>query len=145
MNAMGGNGISMSFSELYNALQTGVVDGAENNPPTYVTHNHYQLIKYFSLTEHLIIPEILVFSRKGWEGLSKDDQALIKKFAREAQIEERELWDKMVQEALMKLKEAGVTIVADVDKPAFQASVKPVYDKYGAKHAELIKRIEAVE
>jgi tripartite ATP-independent transporter DctP family solute receptor len=144
MNAMGGNGISMSFSELYNALQTGVVDGAENNPPTFVTHNHYQLLKYFSMTEHLIIPEILVFSRKAWEGLSKDDQALIKKFAREAQTEERELWDKMVQEALTKLKEAGVTIVADVDKPAFQASVKPVYEKYGAKYGELIKRIEAV-
>ena len=110
-----------------------------------MTHNHYQLLKYFSMTEHLIIPEILVFSRKAWEGLSKDDQALIKKFAREAQIEERELWDKMVQEALMKLKEAGVTIVADVDKPAFQASVKPVYEKYGAKYGELIKRIEAVE
>jgi tripartite ATP-independent transporter DctP family solute receptor len=145
MNAMGGNGISMSFSELYNALQTGVVDGAENNPPTYVTHNHYQVVKYFSFTEHLIIPEILVFSRRAWEGLSKEDQALIKTFAREAQFEERELWDKMVEESLAKLKAAGVTLVTDVDKNAFQASVKPVYDKYGAKYGELIRRIEAVK
>jgi tripartite ATP-independent transporter DctP family solute receptor len=144
MNAMGGNGISMSFSELYNALQTGVVDGAENNPPTFVTHNHYQLLKYFSFTEHLIIPEILVFSRRSWDGLSKDNQGLLQKFAREAQFEERELWDKMVEESLAKLKSAGVTLVTDVDKKAFQASVRPVYDKYGSKYAELIRRIEAV-
>jgi tripartite ATP-independent transporter DctP family solute receptor len=144
MNAMGGNGISMSFSELYNALQTGVVDGAENNPPTYVTHNHYQVIKYFSFTEHLIIPEILVFSRRAWEGLSKDDQALVKRYAREAQFEERALWDKMVEDSLAKLEAAGVTLVTGVDKKAFQASVKPVYDKYGAKYGELIRRIEAV-
>src|SRR5262249_827058 len=79
MNAMGGNGIAMGFDQLYNAMQTKVVDGAENNPPTYVVQNHYQVAKFFSMTEHLIIPEILVFSRKSWEGLSKDDQALIQK------------------------------------------------------------------
>ena len=145
MNAMGGNGISMSFSELYNALQTGVVDGAENNPPTFVTHNHYELVKYFSFTEHLIIPEILVFSRRAWEGLSKDDQALIKKFAREAQLEERGLWDKMVEVSMEKLKAAGVTFVTDVDKKAFQDAVKPVYDKYGGKFAAIMKRINAVQ
>ena len=145
MNAMGGNGISMSFSELYNALQTGVVDGAENNPPTFVTHNHYELIKYFSFTEHLIIPEILVFSRRAWEGLSREVQALIKEFAREAQFEERELWDKMVKQSIEKLKAAGVTFVTDVDKEAFQDAVKPVYDKYGGKFAEIMKRIQAVQ
>jgi len=145
MNAMGGNGISMGFSELYSALQTGVVDGAENNTPTYVTHNHHQISKYFSFTEHLIIPEILVFSRVAWEKLSKEDQDLIKKFAAEAQQEQRQLWDKMVEESMAKLKEAGVTFVTDVDKRAFQEAVKPVYDKYGAAYGELIKRIQAVQ
>ena len=145
MNAMGGNGISMGFSELYSAMQTGVVDGAENNPPTYVTHNHHQIAKYFSFTEHLIIPEILVFSRASWEKLSKEDQDLIKKVAAEAQQEQRKLWDEMVQQSMAKLKEAGVTIVTDVDKKAFQAAVKPVYDKYGGDFAELMKRIQAVQ
>jgi tripartite ATP-independent transporter DctP family solute receptor len=145
MNAMGGNGISMGFSELYSAMQTGVVDGAENNPPTYVTHNHYQIAKYFSFTEHLIIPEILVFSRVAWEKLSKEDQDLIKKFATEAQQEQRKLWDEMVQTSMAKLKEAGVIFVTDVDKKAFQASVKPVYDKYGGAFADLMKRIQAVQ
>src|SRR5919198_353029 len=67
MNAMGGNGISMGFNELYTALQTGVVDGAENNPPTIVTHKHYEIAKVYSLTGHLIIPEIFVFSRTSWD------------------------------------------------------------------------------
>jgi tripartite ATP-independent transporter DctP family solute receptor len=144
MNAMGGNGISMGFSELYNALQTGVVDGAENNPPTYDTQNHYQLSKFFSFTEHLIIPEILVFSRRSWEKLNAADQALIRKVAAEAQLEQRQLWDAKVKESLDKLKGLGVTLVTDVDKKAFRDSVKPVYDKYAAKYADLMKRIEAV-
>jgi tripartite ATP-independent transporter DctP family solute receptor len=144
MNAMGGNGISMGFGELYNALQTGVVDGAENNPPTYEVQNHYQLSKYFSFTEHLIIPEILVFSRRSWDRLSAADQALIRKVAAEAQLEQRELWDAKVKEALAKLQGLGVTLVTDVDKKAFRDSVKPVYDKYGDKYAGLMKRIDAV-
>jgi tripartite ATP-independent transporter DctP family solute receptor len=144
MNAMGGNGISMGFDQLYNAMQTGVVDGAENNPPTFVTHNHFQVAKYFSLTEHLIIPEILVFSRRSWEQLQKADQDLIRKAAHEAQSEQRALWDKMVKESMDKLKAQGTVIVTDVDKKAFQASVKAVWDKYGGKYDALVKRIQAV-
>ncbi len=141
MNAMGGNGISMGFNELYTALQTGVVDGAENNPPTLLTHNHYQVSKVYSLTGHLIIPEIFVFSKRSWEGLSKDDQALIKKLSGEAQLEQRELWDKMVAESVRKLKASGVEFV-EVDKKAYYDATKPVRDKYGAKWTALIKRIE---
>jgi tripartite ATP-independent transporter DctP family solute receptor len=141
MNAMGGNGISMGFNELYAALQTGVVDGAENNPPTLLTHNHYQVSKVYSLTGHLIIPEIFVFSRRTWDTLGKEDQALIKKLSREAQLEERELWDKMVAESTQKLKAAGVEFV-EVDKKAFYEATRPVRDKYGAKWTALIKRIE---
>jgi tripartite ATP-independent transporter DctP family solute receptor len=144
MNAMGGNGIAMGFDQLYNAMQTKVVDGAENNEPTYVTHNHFQVAKYFSMTQHLIIPEILVFSRRNWEKMSKADQELIQKLATEAQAEQRGLWDAMVKTAVDKLKAQGVIFVTDVDKKAFQDSVKPVYDKYGAKYGELIKRIAAV-
>jgi tripartite ATP-independent transporter DctP family solute receptor len=147
MNAMGGNGIAMGFNELFSALQTGVVDGAENNPPTLFAQNHFQTPagKYYSMTEHLIIPEILVFSRRSWDGLSKDDQALVAKFGKETQLEQRALWDAYTKEAVEKLKGNGVTIVADVDKKAFQASVEPVWQKYGAKYGELVKRIQAVQ
>jgi tripartite ATP-independent transporter DctP family solute receptor len=141
MNAMGGNGVAMGFNELYNALQTGVVDGAENNPPSLLTQNHYQVTKFYSLTGHLIIPEILVFSKASWDKLSKDDQALIMKLSRDAQMEQRQLWDAMVAESVAKLKAGGVTFV-EVDKKVFYDATKPVREKYGAKHADLIKRIE---
>src|SRR5213080_4244510 len=99
MNALGGNGVAMGFDQLVNAMQTGVVDGAENNYPTYATGQHYRYAKYYSLTGHLMIPEILVFSKKIWETLSKDDQALIAKLAHEAQQEERKPWYAMEEKS----------------------------------------------
>jgi TRAP-type C4-dicarboxylate transport system substrate-binding protein len=141
MNAMGGNGISMGFGELYTALQTGVVDGAENNPPTIVTHKHHEIAKVYSLTGHLIIPEIFVFSKVSWDKLNKADQDLIRKLGAEAQQEQRGLWDKMTRESEDKLKAAGVQFV-NVDKKAFFDATQPVRDKYGAKYAALIKRIQ---
>jgi tripartite ATP-independent transporter DctP family solute receptor len=141
MNAMGGNGVAMGFNELYSALQTGVVDGAENNPPTLLAQNHYQVSKVYSLTGHLIIPEIFVFSKRTWDSLSKDDQAMLKKVSREAQFEQRKLWDAYVGEAEAKLKAAGIQFVS-ADKQAFYKATQPVRDKYGAKYAALLKRIQ---
>src|SRR5467141_3759449 len=106
MNALGGNGVAMGYDQVFSALQTGVVDGAENNPPSFVFDNHYQVAKYYTLTQHLIVPEILVFSRATWDALSKDDQALIKKLGHEAQLDERQLWNKVEEEAMAKMKAA---------------------------------------
>jgi tripartite ATP-independent transporter DctP family solute receptor len=144
MNALGGNGVAMGYDQVFSALQTGVIDGAENNPPSYVFSNHYTAAKYYSLTEHLIIPEVLVFSKKAWTQLSADDQGLIKKFAREAQLEERELWNKYEQLAMEKAKAAGSQIIEIADKAPFQNAVKPVWDKYGPKYQDTIKRIQAI-
>jgi tripartite ATP-independent transporter DctP family solute receptor len=143
MNAMGGNGIAMGFNELYQALQTGVVDGAENNEPTLLAQNHYQTAKgkVYSLTGHLIIPEIFVFSKVSWDKLSKADQSLIRKYSREAQFEQRKLWDDMVAQAKTKLQASGVQFVK-ADKQAFYKATQPVRDKYGAKYSALIKRIQ---
>jgi tripartite ATP-independent transporter DctP family solute receptor len=144
MNALGGNGVAMGYDQVFSALQTGVIDGAENNPPSYVFSNHYTTAKYFSLTEHLIIPEVLVFSKKAWVTLSPDDQTLIKKFAREAQLEERQLWNKYEQEAMDKAKAAGCQIVEIADKGPFQQAVNPVWKKYGPKYQDMINRILAI-
>src|SRR5436305_9138047 len=89
MNALGGNGVSMGYDQVFNALQTGVVDGAENNPPSFVFDNHYQVAKYYTLDQHLIVPEILLMSRRVSDSLSPADHALVKKVRREAQQEER--------------------------------------------------------
>jgi tripartite ATP-independent transporter DctP family solute receptor len=144
MNALGGNGIAMGYDQVFSALQTGVIDGAENNPPSYVFDNHYTAAKYYSLTEHLIIPELLCFSKKAWASLSADDQTLIKKFAREAQLEEREFWKKYEQSAMEKAKAAGCEIIEIADKAPFQKAVKPVWDKYGPKYQDMIKRIQEI-
>src|SRR6202043_1109879 len=94
-NALGANGVAMGYDQVFSALQTGVIDGAENNPPSFVFDNHYQVAKNYTLTEHLIVPEILVFSRRPWDTLSKDDQALIKKLAGGAQLDEPIVWKKV--------------------------------------------------
>jgi TRAP-type C4-dicarboxylate transport system substrate-binding protein len=97
------------------------------------------------MTGHLMIPEILVFSKKAWAGLSKEDQALIVKLAKEAQKEERGLWYEMEKKSLAQMKEAGAQINEVADRKPFQAAVKPVWDKYGAQHSALIQRIQDVK
>ena len=145
MNSLGGNGIAMGYDQVFTALQTGVVDGAENNPPSFVFDNHFQVAKYYTLTEHLIVPEMVVFSKRIWNKLSKEDQALLIKLSKQAQQDERVLWDAYEQKAIAKMKEAGIQIVTIADKKPFQAAVKPVWDKYGPKYADRIKRIQAVQ
>jgi tripartite ATP-independent transporter DctP family solute receptor len=144
MNAMGGNGISMGHTEVFGALQTGVIDGAENNPPTLYTSNQYTTVKYYTQTNHLIIPEIFVMSKVTWDKLSKDEQALVKKFSREAQLEQRGLWDKSVAEYTQKLKAAGIEFINTDTRPFYDATA-PVRAKYGAQFADLMKRIADVK
>ncbi|KIF56507.1 TRAP transporter substrate-binding protein [Pseudomonas koreensis] len=144
MNAMGGNGIAMDTGEIFSALQTGVIDGAENNPPTLLEHNHFQNAKFYSLTGHLILPEPIVMSKITWEKLTPDQQELVKKAAKAAQAEERVLWDKKSAASEEKLKAAGVEFI-EVDKKPFYDATASVREKYGAKYADLIKKIEAVQ
>jgi tripartite ATP-independent transporter DctP family solute receptor len=145
MNAMGGNGIAMGYGEVFSALQTGVLDGAENNPPSMFTSNHFNAgAKYYAQTNHLIIPEIFVMSKVTWDKMTPDEQGLLKKFGREAQFEQRALWDKSVAEYTAKLKAAGVEFIP-VDQKVFYAATAPVRAKYGAPYADLIKRIEATK
>src|SRR5499427_10192090 len=144
-NALGANGVAMGYDQVFSALQTGVIDGAENNPPSFVFDNHYQVAKNYTLTEHLIVPEVLVFSKRTWDSLSKDDQALLKKTVREAQAEERVLWAAYEKQAMEKARANGVQVVETIDKQPFQDAVKPVWDKYGPRFAELIKRVQAAD
>src|SRR3979490_2072517 len=145
MNALGGNGVSMGYDQLLTALQTGVVDGAENNYPSYDTGQHYRHAKYYSLTGHLMIPEILVFSKRTWTSLAQGDRDLITKSAKEAQQEQRKLWYEMEQKSVKHMQEAGAEIIKIEDRKPFMEAVKPVWDKYGAQHAALIKRIQEVQ
>lgn len=144
MAGMGGNGIPIAFNELYTAMQTGVVDGAENNPPSYSTQKHFEVAGYYSLTEHLIVPEIFVFSKKVWDTLPAEDQQMIREASRAATLKQRELWTAMEEKAMVGLVETGVKINDDVDKAAFIEATAPVREKFGEKYATILAAIEAV-
>lgn len=145
MNAMGGNGIAMGYGEVFTAIQTGVIDGAENNPPSLYTANHFKAgAKYYTQTNHLIIPEVLVMSKVAYDKLTPDEQALVKKMAREAQLEQRKLWDAAVADYTTKLKAEGVEFIEMDNKVWFDATA-PVRAKYGAQYADLMGRISAVK
>jgi tripartite ATP-independent transporter DctP family solute receptor len=146
MTALGSNGVPMGYEQVFSSLQTGVVDGAENNMPSYVFDNHYTVAKFYTRTEHLIIPDVLIASKKMWNALSAEDQALIRKYSRDVQADARVGWNEYEQKAREKALAGGVQIidVTPAAKKEFQDAVKPVWDKYGAPFAEIIKRMQAV-
>jgi tripartite ATP-independent transporter DctP family solute receptor len=145
MNAMGGNGVAMGYDQLINALQTGVVDGAENNEPSYSSGQHYRYAQYYSLTQHLIIPEILVFSKRTWATLSKEDQDLIMKEAKAAQKEQWALWGEMEKKSIDDMKKNGVEIISLDNKAMADAVKKAVYEKHAKSLIPFIERVQAVK
>ena len=138
MKYLGGSATPISWGELYTALQGGVVDAAENNPPSFYLSRHYEVCKYYSLDEHTSIPDILVISTKTWDRLQPDEKKIIKAAAIESGIYERKLWKESENEALQALKAAGVEI-AKPDKEPFIKKVEPMYDSY--KHDQKIYQL----
>ncbi len=146
MQAFGANPTPMAFGEVYSAIQTGVVDGAENNWPSYESSRHFEVAKYYTLTEHSLQPEVLVMSKKSWDKLSPDDQKLVRQAAKESVVKMRELWDAREKTSEAKVRAAG-SAVSSVDKAEFIAAMKPVYDKYVTDDVlkKLVERIVAVK
>ena len=145
MQAIGANATPLPYAEVYTALKTGVVDAAENNWPSYESSRHYEAAKIYSLTEHSMAPELLVFSKKVWDGLSKEEQAIIRAAAKESVPYMRKLWDEREASARKTVEAAGSQIVSDVDKKSFSDAMAPVYAKFAAdpKLQDLVKRIQA--
>ncbi len=143
VSAMGGKPVPMAFEEVYSALQTGVIDGAENNPPSYYETSHYEVAKYYSLDQHAMVPEIVLMSAKTWKKLSDQDKNIIKMAALAAQELQRKLWLKDEGIAMEKVKAAGCKIYNPEKKP-FMEAVQPVYKKYASKYMDLIKEIQGM-
>jgi len=146
LEAMGANATPMPFGEVYTALKTGLVDAAENNYPSYESSRHFEVARYYSKTEHSMAPEILLFSKRVWDGLSADEQKQIRAAAKESVGYMRQLWDEREAKSLATVKAAGAQVI-DVDKASFQAAMKPVYDRFlkDPKLQDLVKRIQAVQ
>ena len=146
MEAMGANATPMPFGEVYTALKTGLVDAAENNYPSYESTRHFEVAKFYNKTEHSMAPEILLFSKKVWDGLSPEEQKQIRAAAKASVGHMRKLWDEREAKSLEMVKAGGAQIV-DVDKAGFQAAMKPVYDKFlkDPKLQDLVRRIGEVK
>jgi tripartite ATP-independent transporter DctP family solute receptor len=143
VNTLGASATPMNYGEVYTGLQSGIIDGAENNPPSLWSSKHYEVAKYYSLDEHSRVPEVLLMSKKVWDGLSPDDQKLLVQAAQDTVVEHKKLWHEYVQKSLNDLKATGVVFLTP-EKPAFQKAVQPVYGKY-PEYAGLISQIQAIK
>lgn len=142
VSALGGSPTPIPWGELYTALQQGVVDGAENNTPSYLSSRHYEVCNVYSLDEHTRLPDILLMSAKKWNSYPEEVQELIAEVARETSMYQRELWMRMTAEALATLKEKGVEIHRP-DKHAFMEKVRPMHERYvGTETGDLIEAIK---
>lgn len=148
VDQLGGNATPMAYGEVYQSLKTGVIDGAENNYPSFESSNHYEVAKYYSITNHLIIPECVCVSKTAWDALSDADKEVVRQAAVDAAIEQRELWAKREMDSRAKVEASGVTVNEVTDPSAFQDAMAPVYAKFIEMHPDLdqlIKDIQATE
>lgn len=143
--AMGGGATPISWGELYTALQQGVVDGAENNPPSFYLSGHYEVCKYYALDEHTSVPDMLLMSSRIWNSLDAQQQEWLQKAVDDSVSYQRELWRVSTEEALAAVQAAGV-IVTRPDKQPFMDAVKDMKATYdGTEIGRLLRAIEAVE
>jgi len=130
VQAMGANPTPIPMAEVYTALKTGLVDAAENNYPSYETAKHFEAAPIYSETQHVMAPEVLVFSKKVWDTLSKEEQKIIRDAAKETVPYYIDLWTKKEQASKDITVKAGATYITDVNKAEFVAVMKPVWDKF---------------
>lgn len=145
--ALGASAVPMPYGEVYSAIETGVIDGAENNFPSYESSGHYEVAKHYTLDMHTMVPEVLVMSKMSWDKLSPEDQEIIRQAAKDSIPFNREAWAAREKDSEDKVRAAGVEIVADIDKAPFVAAMGPVYEKYAStpELKGLVERIQAVE
>jgi len=142
-DSLGASAVSMASSQVFGAIQTGVLDGAENNPPSLISFNHYQVVKYYTLDEHARLPEVLIINLTIWNKLSQAQKTAVNKAADETVKFQMKAWDAYEIEALQKIKDAGVIVTPVPDKSAWKAAVKSVFDAESGPYMDTVKAIEA--
>jgi tripartite ATP-independent transporter DctP family solute receptor len=147
MRALGANPVPLPFGELYTALQTGVVDGAENNWPSFESQRHYEHARFYSTTEHSNVPEIVVVNKQRWDRLSAADKEIVRTAAREASALQRRLWAEREKQSRDRVIAAGVTVTDIQDRTPFSRLMEPIYAKYaGTPNLKaLVEQIRATQ
>lgn len=146
VNALGASATPIAWGELYTALQQGVVDGAENNPPSFYLSRHYEVCKHFSLDEHTLVPDVLLISTVIWDDLTDEEKEWIQSSADESYQYQKQLWKEATEEALREVQKAGVTIYYP-DKRPFNEKTQGLIEEYRKEPAiyELIKQIKSLQ
>ncbi len=144
VNSMGGSATPLSYGELYTALQQGVVDGAENNEPSFVSSNHYEISKYYTLDEHSAVPDVLLIGTKYWEKLSEDEKKWVQEAADESSQAQKKFWSESVEESMKTAKEAGVEIIIP-EKSLFAEKSKSVLEEFVAKHPDMATIVNQIK
>jgi TRAP-type C4-dicarboxylate transport system substrate-binding protein len=147
VSALGANATPMPYGEVYSSIQTGVIDGAENNWPSYDSSGHFEVAKYYTLDEHLSVPEVLVMSKTTWDTLTPEDQEIVRQAAKDSVPVMRALWLEQETASEEKVRAAGVEVIKDIDKEPFIEAMVPVYEKYvtSEKLKDMVARIQATE
>jgi tripartite ATP-independent transporter DctP family solute receptor len=147
IKALGAEPIELPYGQVGTGLSTRLIDGAENNWPSYVTTNHYKLAPYYTLTEHTMGPELLVMSPRAWESLSAEDQDIFRDAARKSSAYMRELWNGLEERSRQQARAAGNTIIADFDRAPFEHAMNTIYAKTVTDPGllQLIERIRNVQ
>jgi len=143
VQALGGSPTPIAWGELYSALQQGVVDGAENNPPSFHLSRHYEVCKFYSLDEHTGVPDVLLISTKTWQDLSEEMRSILQSAAEDSALVQKKLWKKATQEALDQVRQAGVEIYRP-DKSAFVENIQSLYREL-ENHPEIYALIQQMK
>ncbi|MCC5941131.1 MAG: TRAP transporter substrate-binding protein [Balneolaceae bacterium] len=144
VNLLGGSATPISWGEIYTALQQGIVDGAENNAPSFHLSRHYEVARYYSINEHTAVPDILYISLSTWNRLSESEQEIIQQAADESAIYQRRLWREATERAMDEVQAAGVEVVYP-DKEPFIERLQPLYQVYMDESDELKQFIERIQ
>ncbi|WP_298503616.1 TRAP transporter substrate-binding protein [uncultured Maribacter sp.] len=136
VNALGGSATPMSFGELYTAIQQGVVDGAENNAPSFVSSNHYEVSKYYTLDQHSSVPDVLLIGTKYWSSLSDQEKVWVQESADESSQAQKRFWQESVEQSMATAKKAGVEVIIP-NKALFQEQSKSVLETFRKEHPEM--------
>ena len=147
VEALGANASPIPFGEVYSSIQSGVVDGAENNWPSYESTGHYQVAEYYLLDEHTIVPEVFAINKTLWEGLSSEEKQIFRKAARDSATLQRQLWSEREGKSEEIVRAAGATIVQLNDKTPFINAMKQVYDEFATDPVvkDILEKIQSVD
>ena len=143
MKTFGGSATPVDWGELYTALQSHVVDGAENNTPSVTTAYHHEVVRYYTVNEHTMCPDVIIISLATWNKLSDEERGWLQQAASEASIYQRQLWSEQEQVSMQEMQEKGLEIIYP-DKQPFMDAAAPMLERY-RKHPSFQKLIEEID